>query len=353
MNSRGYFSEIEMRDPSLIALVELAHRLDLSDEEWLDALAQLAHTTLGNTRAPTRAALFYSGSDGARIVQHSYSKDDPEFVDAVTRLELPRHRWMRAIDRDVTRCDAASDLAGSLTLPRAACGSILGRFLGKWNVRDVLNLQGASFSGYSVGIAIGQREECTLDGRSRRTWERVCSHLGAGVRVRQAAWSLDPNDNVLDRAQAVFDMKGRELHVEKERRGKSPRSNVQAAANAVVRARTREGREDPEHALEEWRALFDGEFSIVEAHDTDSKAFLVAVHNEPDISASRNLTGRERQVVSLAAKGESDCLIAYELGLNESTVRTHLRRALMKTGFATRVGLIRGARIILGRAADD
>lgn len=342
-----------MRDPSLIALVELAHRLDLTDDEWLDALAGLAHESFGNTRAPARAALFYTDSEGGRIVQQAYSGDDARFVDAVARLERPQQRWMRAIDRDVTRCNTASDLAGSLAMPRAALGALLGSFLGEWGVRDVLNLQGASFSGYSVGIAIGQREQSAIDGRTRRTWEKICSHLGAGVRVRQAAWGLDEEASVLDRAQAIFDLRGRELHVDEERRGGSPRNRVRAAAEAVVRARSREGREDPERALEGWRALFDGEYSIVEVHDTDDKAFLVAVENEPDISASRKLTRRERQVMALAAKGESDSLIAYELGLEESTVRTHLRRALTKSGFATRIGLIRGARIILGWAVDD
>jgi DNA-binding CsgD family transcriptional regulator len=52
------------------------------------------------------------------------------------------------------------------------------------------------------------------------------------------------------------------------------------------------------------------------------------------------LSGREQQVVLQAIQGHSNKLIAIELGLTESTVATHLRRALGKLGLRSRRELI-------------
>jgi len=53
------------------------------------------------------------------------------------------------------------------------------------------------------------------------------------------------------------------------------------------------------------------------------------------------LTLRERQIAGYAAMGHSNKLIAYELGVSESTVATHLSTAAQKMGVRTRVELIR------------
>jgi len=54
----------------------------------------------------------------------------------------------------------------------------------------------------------------------------------------------------------------------------------------------------------------------------------------------RELSERERQAVSLAALGQSNKLIAYELGVSLSTVSAYLARAAAKLGVSTRVGLV-------------
>jgi DNA-binding NarL/FixJ family response regulator len=55
----------------------------------------------------------------------------------------------------------------------------------------------------------------------------------------------------------------------------------------------------------------------------------------------RALTDRERTVAHLAALGKSNKLIAYELGLGESTVATHLSTAIRKLGATSRIDLVR------------
>jgi len=52
------------------------------------------------------------------------------------------------------------------------------------------------------------------------------------------------------------------------------------------------------------------------------------------------LSGRERQVLELAALRRSNKLIAYELGLAHATVRVLLSRAASKLGATSRAALV-------------
>jgi DNA-binding NarL/FixJ family response regulator len=89
---------------------------------------------------------------------------------------------------------------------------------------------------------------------------------------------------------------------------------------------------DPDAALDAWRALVAGRWSLIDHIDTEGKRFLVARRNEPDAPEASGLTLRERQVVAARARGLSLKLIAYDLGLSIATVGKSLHSAMTKLG---------------------
>jgi DNA-binding NarL/FixJ family response regulator len=55
-----------------------------------------------------------------------------------------------------------------------------------------------------------------------------------------------------------------------------------------------------------------------------------------DAASLEHLTGREREVLALIARGRSNKRIAFELGISEKTVKTHVGHVLAKLGVTDR-----------------
>ena len=67
---------------------------------------------------------------------------------------------------------------------------------------------------------------------------------------------------------------------------------------------------------------------------------ILVERQQPEPPNGRGLTARERQVAKLAAVGQSNKAIAYELGVAPSTVAVLLGRAAVKLGTTSRSGFV-------------
>ncbi len=82
-------------------------------------------------------------------------------------------------------------------------------------------------------------------------------------------------------------------------------------------------------------------WSLVDRIELDGRRYVLARENSPRAQGPDALSGRERQVLAYAKLGHHNKLIAYELGVADSTVRVLLARAASKMGVRTRQDLLR------------
>jgi DNA-binding NarL/FixJ family response regulator len=120
----------------------------------------------------------------------------------------------------------------------------------------------------------------------------------------------------------------------------SARGALRAAIAAMEVARGPLRSRERRRAEDEWRAVADRCWSIVDHHELDGRQYLIVVGNRPVSPGIEVLTPRELQVLAAAAIGQTNKVIAYELGLSDSTVRVLLARSAKKLGVKKRVELV-------------
>jgi DNA-binding NarL/FixJ family response regulator len=166
-----------------------------------------------------------------------------------------------------------------------------------------------------------------------RVWHRLAAHISAGNRLRSTLEHFaQSNADSLARAEAILSHAGKVEHATGPAESKQAR---EALRNALVRIdAARSERDDAPRAVELWRGLVAGRWSLVEHFERDGRRYYLAHKNDPELGPDRALSERERQVLGYAELGHSNKLIGYSLGLSTSTVATLLGRARKKLGIS-------------------
>jgi len=191
--------------------------------------------------------------------------------------------------------------------------------------------------GRAISLAFALPRVAVPTAKDQRRAAKLAAHISAGYRLRsRQAVALS---SALDAAAAILNPDGKLLHAEGPAKAPSAGTSLRQAARDIDQARSKQGRVDTDLALETWRALVSGTWSLVDFIDSDGRRLLVARENAPVPPPAERLSTRERQVVAYAVVGQSQKLIAYTLGLSVSAVSTHLASACRKLGVASRAQL--------------
>lgn len=333
-----------------IAVLERAYDLSGSDSEWLRGLTE---TVLHGTGWMTGGVIPFDLRDPTIAVPEVVfvglsEAEQRKAMAAVTMLhesvrEMPNSELEFLLMS--TKCSTLS----SLEMPADPKGrAALARMQDFWFPGDTTGLVARNPEGTGIIFSSILSRPTAFASSYARHWTRLAIHLAAAWRLRRALQrSATAQGPAESDGEAVIDPKtGRVEHATGPARPRTARAALQGAVRAIDKARSRLRREDPLSAVELWQGLVAGRWSLIDRCDSDGRRYYVAHKNEPQLPAPRALSLRERQVVSYVVQGHSNKLIAYELGLDTSTVSNHLRSAQRKLGVRSRTELVRIARLL-------
>lgn len=313
----------------LISVVEVIHDLGTTSESWLQRASEAAEPA------------FNLG--GGVFVWNTEVRDGVPSLAARTAAGTPGDLYERA-ERCLAEFDARLQLIPALDV-RGAYGERMRRLVGdvifdevialcgldRYGMHDVFGALVMDPDGTGAGVAVPLLHGASFDRRRTHQLRCVFAHLLSAFRLRRA---------LERRREAVLSPSGDVLHAEGDAARPQARATLRDVVRDIDRARGPLRRLDPDEALDRWRALAAGRWTLVDSMDHDGKRFVVAWRNEPGTPSAGALTAREQQVAALAAQGLALKEMAYLLGLGSSTVATHLAHVMRKLGVRTRAELV-------------
>ena len=326
-----------------VGVAERGYWLHGRHVDWLGALMNRARWVLDSEAGVC--------AWGYRLATGSYDLEivHPGFVDC--RDGIPK--MMEEVTAEIAALDDSEKLLhllyrGPVCLPNtAAMGPPFAAVYHRWfesvGIGGFRMFRADCGDGTGICMASFRDDDRALNPSQVRALERTAAHIAAGYRIRR---SLAPSQDTTDAggalvdAEAVLSDGGRVLHAEGDAKPRDRRSSLQEAARGMALSRGSLRQDDSAAALELWRGLVAGRWSLLQHVDSDGKRLILAKRNMPDVADPKALAPEERQVASYAACGHSNKLIAYELGLHESTVSRRLDAAIRKLGFRSRVELV-------------
>lgn len=333
---------------AVIDFAEAAYDLKASESEWLPKLLNAGLPVFD--RGLTVAGIVYARpAKGGRVEPRQIHvvagpKDFAErYAHAVA--ELPAN-----VVRGLLRPGLAETLSESSKRYPGAFTEIGQHFD---HGRDGLEITAVDPNGLGIHIVAALPKVTKLTGRARQRWRMLAAHVCAGHRLRRAIAVSGSNERgkspLPHNAEAVLEPKRFKVT---DAVGPARAHNVAArlrnAAIQANRARRSLRSDDPDKALEIWKALVQGRWSLVDWFDSDGRRFVLALPNPPDVIDPRGLTERETQVVAYASFGHANKFIAYQLGISRARVSMLLASSMRKLRVRTLVQLVKKVRDLRG-----
>jgi len=304
-----------------IRVIETAYAPIGDEGEWLGELLRgLDDLELGDSFA-------YTIAEGRTRTIVRASSDDENHIRAVTERTSravvdAAHAPSPRVDHSIRRVARVAEALGTTVATLEAQQG--------FPVRSTTGVLGTNAD--ASGAMFILHGHATIAPRTKRVLTEVAAHIAAAFRLRMRI-----AEDRIEGADAIYEPSGK--LVDANPAGVAGREPLALAVKSVERARGKLRSLDPGEAVTSWKALVDGRWTLVDHVERDGKRFVLAHKNEAP-STVASLREREAQVATLAALGHSDKHIAYELGLQSSTVATHLRRALVKLRLPDRRALV-------------
>ena len=314
-----------MSDP--VGVIEIAYARECeTDVQWLGHVAAAIRANLTEASAPLLAWTYQMRPDG--------------WVDLLSVAAEPSALAARAFPFEAS--DGMGEAlaryyrkgglnsARRLVKQEAALSRYFDQLVFSNGFQDMVGLNSIDAAGSGCLVSLATKDVVRLHPSTSARWARLAVHVSAGLRLQRKLGQATTSSDSMRAADAILTPGGRVEHASGFATAKGARESLTAGVQAMERARGPLRRRDPQEAVEVWRGLVAGLWSLVDHFESDGRRYLVAHRNDPSMPDPRALTERERQIVAYADLGQSNKLIAYQLGLSASTVAVHLARAREK-----------------------
>ncbi|HXU04743.1 MAG TPA: hypothetical protein VN903_27460, partial [Polyangia bacterium] len=241
-----------------VAFIETAYDLTSDDRSWLRAAVRAAHPILDRGLGVSGFFWDLSHAGKLRIGDPTFVGCEPAFY-AGLRAGAARLTFDQAHAAYVR--DRPCKLIRPNRLPIAHSA-----YRSHMDSEGFVLLSAADFGDRGCSIAAPQPAGTRPSPALGQVLDRVARHIVAGMRLRRTLRSSEPD--------AVLDSKGRLLHAEQPMAARRERGAIVEAARRLLASR-KVRRARPEQAVEFWRALVLGRWSLVDHTDSDGKRFLL------------------------------------------------------------------------------
>jgi DNA-binding CsgD family transcriptional regulator len=327
-------------NPAVIDLAEFVYDLDVPREDWVPSLLEAGLPLFDHGHGVVATTYLRPPEGGLPVPTKFFQSTGPD--DLSERLFVGAYEADMETLRDINRSGVVTTLSEEAHRVPGGLDTFTHYIQ---PAKDLLAITAVDPNGVGLSLSIMLPEVTQLSGKDRETWQMVGAHLVSGFRLQQsieeARRSLAKKGSLPRNAEAVLDPKTlRITDAVGEAQEGSSGEFIREAARLIDRARGRMRRDDPEEALDTWKALVQGRWSMVDWFDSDGRRFVLAHPNPPEVTDPRGLTERERQVAAYAALGETNKLISYRLGISEPKVSTAVQAVMHKLGVRTRPQLV-------------
>jgi len=342
--SRWGGDDVDRTGSAIIDFTEAAYDLEASDEAWLPSLMERGLPVLDHGLGVAGMLYGQPPDEGPFQMLGVHVASGPEDF-------AERHaRALATTPPEVLRRQVRSGGAGTASTSCWDNPQQLAHYTSYVDYcKDLLYITAVDCKGAGVAIVAPLKEVTTLTGHDEERWRMLAAHVDAGHRLRQGLADKEageePCTDLPHDAEAIFDAHSfRMSDAVGKAQERTATKKLRDAALAVDRARGKMRETDPQRALEIWKALVRGRWSMVDWFDSDGRRFVLAIPNSPHVTDPRGLNERESQVVAYAMLGDTNKMIAYRLGLSTSRVSLLLRSAMRKLGVQTRAQLMKKMR---------
>jgi DNA-binding CsgD family transcriptional regulator len=326
-----------MSKSDLLHIIEAAYDVDASDAIWLRQVAEAVRPHIDTGFGV--AAFEFSRSSGElpQIVQRYHLGIPPALEALYPQVFATMDPEIRQRPFSLGPCVTGSQLMGMRDEFRRQPHMM--KHVHQFGMFDSLWVTATDPAGRGIGLHAGRAKIGWATPTEVRRWGRIAGHLSAAVRLRHRLKIAEANGES-PAAEAVLDTRGNVQDAHGEATRAQALEMLGRSVRMLEKVRGPARRKEEDASLGDWRALVGGRWSLVDRIESDGRRYVLARENEPSAPGPPKLTAREKQVIGYARLGHHNKLIAYELGIADSTVRVLLGRAAAKLGVRTREALL-------------